>query len=132
MATEHHLNLRLWPQDFSICRLAPGDPVPNWAGGASGFLSVTRTPAELTVVCSKAVVPPEVRQEGGWGLLEVEGPLDFALTGILASLAGPLARAGVSIFALSTFDTDYVMVRRQQMEQGIQALESAGHRVLRL
>ena len=91
--------------------------------------SVTRTAAELSIVAPSAAVPPEVRAERDWRALRVAGPLDFALTGILASLAAPLADAGVSIFALSTYDTDYVLVRHPQLDVALAALRAAGHTV---
>jgi hypothetical protein len=88
---------------------------------------VIRTAAEVTVVC--ADVPDGVRAERGWRALAVEGPLDLALTGVLASLAGPLADAGVPIFALATFDTDYVLVLATAADAARAALEAAGHRI---
>jgi hypothetical protein len=83
------------------------------------------------VVCAESAVPSGVRCERAWRALRVEGPLDFALTGVLASLAVPLAKAGVSIFATSTFDTDYVLVKEELLEQAVNALRLAGHEVLR-
>ncbi len=113
---------------FSVCRLAPTDDVP--AGAAAGaFTSITRTREELSIVCEEGAVPDGTRCEGGWRVLQIEGPLDFGLTGILASVAQPLAAAGVSIFALSTFDTDYVMVKEESVEKAVAALAAAGHRV---
>jgi hypothetical protein len=95
------------------------------------FCSVTRTADELSVVCPEGCVPPGVAREGGWRALEVEGPLDFALTGVLLSVAAPLARAAVPIFALSTYDTDYVLVREDRLEDAVRSLAGAGHRVRR-
>lgn len=123
-----NLTLSLHKGRFAVCRLAPGDEVPAWASGG-GFTSVTRTRAELSVVCAEGAVPEGIRCEGGWRVFQIEGPLDFGLTGILASVAGPLAEAGVSIFAVSTFDTDYVLVREESVERAIAALGAAGHRV---
>jgi hypothetical protein len=93
-------------------------------GGA--LVSLTRTEQELSVVCREAAVPAEVQSERGWRALEVVGPLDFALTGILAALAGPLAAAGISIFALSTYDTDYVLVKATTLARAIAVLQAAG------
>jgi hypothetical protein len=81
-------------------------------------------------VCREGVVPPGTKCDTGWRIFQVAGPLDFSLTGILSSIAGPLAEAGVSIFALSTFDTDYVMVKAQDVDQAARVLEAAGHRVV--
>ncbi|HEY1204257.1 MAG: ACT domain-containing protein [Bryobacteraceae bacterium] len=124
------LTLSLLEGRFAVCRLAPGQEVPAWAAGGT-FTSVTRTRDELSVVCSEGVVPAGTKCEGGWRLFQIEGPLDFGLIGIMASVTEPLANAGVSIFALSTFDTDYVMVKDESVEKAIAALAAAGHRVRR-
>ena len=98
---------------FAIVKLDPAVAVP------AKFFSVTRTPEELSVVYETP--------EGEWRCLKVEGPLDFSLVGILASLAEPLARAGIPIFAISTFDTDHILVKCERVDAAIAALESAGH-----
>ena len=121
------LELHLLDSPLAVCRLAPQAPVPTWAFSPGPFCSVTRTPEELSVVCAESLVPVGVRCERGWVALKVGGPLDFGLTGILDSLTDPLARAGVSIFAVSTFDTDYLMVRQAQLDEALAALRSAGH-----
>src|SRR5205085_10754270 len=92
-----------------ICRLGASEAIPDWATQGD-FYSVTRTSDELSVVCSHVQVPADVPCEKGWRGLKVEGPLDFGLVGILASIAAPLAAAGISIFALGTFDTDYILI----------------------
>jgi uncharacterized protein len=114
--------------ELAVCRLAPDAPAPQPAAGAE-LLSVTRTRAELSVVCAAAAAPPDATVEAGWRALAVAGPLDFALTGVLASLAEPLAAAGISIFAISTYDTDYVLVRDGALAGAIEALRGAGHEV---
>lgn len=123
------MNLTLLAQPLAICRLDAASPVPAWANTACGFLSVTRTADERSIVCAEAVVPGGIRHEPGWLAFRVEGPLDFGLTGVLASLLEPLARAKVSIFALSTFDTDYILVKAAQADTAARALEAAGHTV---
>jgi|SRR5271157_1243447 len=124
------VRLRLFLLDYrmAVCRLGPYDEVPEWAGGGA-FSSVTRTSSELSIVCAEGAVPDGITRESGWRIFQVEGPLDFALTGVLASIAGPLAEAGVSLFAVSTFDTDYVMVREHDVESAVLVLRAAGHRV---
>jgi uncharacterized protein len=122
------LTLALLEGRFAVCRLAPGDEVPAWVSGGT-FTSVTRTRDELSVVCAESAVPQRIRREDGWRVFKIEGPLDFGLTGILASVTAPLAAAGVSIFALSTFDTDYVMVKEEGVKRAVEALAAAGHRV---
>lgn len=119
------LALSLLPEPLAVCRLEPGAPLPSWAGGP--FTAFTRTPDELSVVCAEAGLPPAVRREGGWRALKVAGPLDFSLTGILAALAGPLAAAGVSLFAISTFDTDYILIKETALTQASAVLRAAGH-----
>lgn len=99
--------------------------MPEWAAGS--FTSVTRTPEELSVVCSQDAVPEAVTAERGWRCLVVAGPLDFALTGIAASLAAPLADAGISVFFVATFDTDYLLVKEDRLADATAALERAGH-----
>jgi len=108
--------------------LAPKAEVPLWAN-ASAFLSVTRTPEELSVVCSETRVPGGAQAERGWLALKLEGPFDLSLTGILASVLDPLADAGIGIFALSTYDTDYVLVKQERIEQAIKVLTESGHQV---
>lgn len=121
-------SLELLPGRFAVCRLAADAAVPAWAMAAA-FSSVTRTHDELSIVCEEDRVPVDAKREGGWRCLKLEGPLDLSLTGVLASLLRPLADAGVPIFALSTYDTDYVLVRDGQLEDAIAALRQAGHRV---
>lgn len=122
------MDLHIVPGTLAVCRLDPGAGVPGWASG--GVLSaIIRTPEELSIVCEQRNVPPDIRCEGGWRALKVAGPLDFSLIGVLASLAGALADAGVSVFALSTYDTDYLLVKADTLERAIDALEAAGHRV---
>ncbi len=122
------LTLRLVPGTFAVCRLPPTAAVPGWALGGP-FASLTRTADELSVVCPEAAVPAGVDAEGGWACLGVVGPLAFALVGVLAALTRPLAEAGVSLFAVSTFETDYLLVKRAALAKALAALEAAGHRV---
>ena len=104
--------------------------MPPWATADPGALSaVVRTRRELSVVCAEAAVPDGVQAQRGWRALEVAGPLDLSLTGVLAALAVPLADAGVPIFAVATFDTDYVLVPAARLADALRALERAGHRI---
>ncbi|WP_441296803.1 ACT domain-containing protein [Allokutzneria sp. A3M-2-11 16] len=123
------MELDLRSEPYSVLRLAADAPAPVEVLAAQGFVSVTRTPDELSVVCPTAVAPPADEAEGGWRLLTARGPFDFALTGIMAALSTPLAEAGVPLFALSTYDTDHLMVREEHLHRAITALENAGHRV---
>jgi hypothetical protein len=124
-----YLDLKLMDGSMAVCRLAPNEELPVWALGAGGFSSVTRTAGEWSVVCAEEYVPAGTECETGWRVFQVRGPLAFDLTGILASIAVPLADAGVSLFALSTYDTDYVMVKAQHLDRAAGALAAAAHRV---
>jgi hypothetical protein len=119
------LQLELLAGTLAVCRLDPDSPLPSWAAGS--FVSLTRTDAELSVVCPADGVPPGVPAEGGWRALRVRGPLGFGLTGVLASLASPLASSGVSIFVVSTYDTDYLLVQERDLDRARHALVRAGH-----
>ena len=121
-------DLALLPGRFAVCQLPADEAVPAWATGGP-FSSVTRTPGELSIVCAEGLAPEGARCEGGWRIFQVAGPLDFSLTGILAAIATPLAGAGVSIFAVSTFDTDYVLVREEKLAKAVEVLGAAGHKV---
>ena len=118
------------PGDYSVARLAPDTPVPAGLLDAPGLVSVTRTPDELSIVCPTEVVPESDTGEHGWRLLTVRGPLEFTLTGIMAALSGELAAAGVSLFALSTYDTDHLLVKDENLERAVRALSEAGHEVV--
>jgi hypothetical protein len=122
------LDLDLAPQRLAICRWPADQALPDWVSRGP-FFSVTRTASELSAVCCEEAVPAGTACEGPWRLFAVRGPLDFALVGVLASLAAPLANANVSIFVVSSFDTDHVLVRAADVERAVQALRSAGHRV---
>jgi len=124
----NNLTLTLLSGEFAIHRLPPDSPIPPQV--LSGvFYAVTRTADELSIVCPANVTIPNSRREGDWACLKVAGPLDFGLTGVLAGLSGTLARAGVSIFALSTYDTDYLLVKNDGLPQAVAALRDAGYAV---
>ncbi|MEU5693935.1 ACT domain-containing protein [Actinosynnema sp. NPDC020468] len=117
------------PGEYAVARLAPDAPVPVEVFRADGLVSVTRTPAELSVVCPAEHAPEVVTAQPGWRLLTVRGPLEFTLTGIMAALSGELAAAGVSLFALSTYDTDHLLVKESDLDRAVAALTAAGHEV---
>lgn len=132
MATSNYpdvaLRLSILDDRFAVCRLEPDSEVPSWATEA-GFFSATRTPDELSVVCPAEKVSEGVVCERDWRAFKVEGPLAFSEVGLLASLAVPLAEEGVSLFAVSTYDTDYILVKRESLEPTMAALRRAGHEV---
>jgi hypothetical protein len=111
---------------YAICRFEPGASVPAWASGER-FLTVTRTASELSIVCEEKMVPEGLHAERNRRLMQIEGTLAFTLTGVLASIAAPLANAGISIFAVSTYDTDYLLVSEEDLQEATQVLEAAGH-----
>lgn len=121
--------LRLFwlPEPLAVARLE-GRVLPGWVQQDECFLSITRTREELSVVCEESRLQEDVRAERGWFAFGVQGPLDFSLTGILASLAQPLAEAGISLFAVSTFDTDYVLIRAGEKVRAEAVLTAVGHR----
>jgi uncharacterized protein len=123
------LTLLLESERVAVSRLGAHDAVPEWAD-RDGFSSITRTSDELSIVCADDErIPAEVRCERGWRLLRVVGTQAFTLTGVLSSVLEPLAIDGRSVFAISTFDTDYVMVKDADCERAIESLRAAGHEV---
>lgn len=121
--------LTLLPESLAICRLPPQAAVPVWAQGG-GFHSLTRTDQELSIVCPEGMVPERVPAEGRWRALRLEGPIPFDETGVLAGLVSPLAAAGIPVFAVSTYDTDYLLVRNSDLSRAAKRL--AGGYTLRL
>ena len=131
------LELELLEGLYAVCRLDPTEAIPAWALGVSApepdgtavIFAIVRSERELSIVCSQASVPAAVERSGGWRGLRVAGRLDHALTGVLLSLAAPLAEAGVPIFAVSSYDTDYLLVPDASHEQALAGLRAAGHRL---
>ena len=118
----------LMKETYAVCRLPAAERIPEWAVG-SRFFSVTKTPEELSVVCEEDRVPENIKCEKGWRILKVEGPLDFSLIGILASISTTLAKKEISLFAVSTYDTDYILVKDKDSEASIKALVEEGYEV---
>lgn len=120
------LRFSLLPGRYDVLRLPPDAEVPVGVL-VPPFHSVTRTRSELSIVCPDGAVPDGAKAERGWAVLVLEGPFPFELNGILASILVPLAEAGVGVFALSTFDTDWVLVKQEKLETALEALAAAGH-----
>lgn len=123
------LDLVLLPDDYAVCRLDSDAVVPAALDARHGVVSVTWTPSEISIICTADQAPPSGVVNVPWRCLRVNGPVNLALTGILASLVNPLADARVNIFAFSTHDTDYVLVPAVRLEEALAALAAAGHRV---
>jgi uncharacterized protein len=120
------MNLTVLPDTLAICRLSVDESVPEWAM-LGEFVSITHTADELSIVCADDHVPGDVKADREWRALKVEGPLDLALTGVLTSLTDPLARSQINIFAISTFDTDYLLVKGYNLLRACDVLRQAGH-----
>jgi hypothetical protein len=121
--------LHRYPEKLAVVALGPGAEVPAWAESSSLF-SITATATETTVVCAGRSVPKKARQEGPFTAFAVEGPLDFALSGVLHSLLGPLAEAGVSVFTVSTFPTDWILVPVDKADTAAEEWRRRGHTVI--
>jgi len=123
------LTLSSLPGLLAVCKLSKDAAIPEWALN-SNFLALIRTPDEFTMVCPQTNVPEGVTAEQGWAALRVHGPLEFEMVGVLATLATTLAQAGVSIYAISTYDTDYILLKETMMEIARSALVNTGHKVI--
>jgi hypothetical protein len=127
----HHLKYRVLAGSLAVCQLASDAGIPTWAfEDESRFFCVVRTCDELSIVCAEDRIPDGVRAERGWVTLKLEGPFPFSLTGVLASFLQPLADAQIPIFAISTFDTDYVLIKRENLAVAVVALSAAGHELV--
>jgi hypothetical protein len=124
----HQLTIVVLPELYAICRLDADAPVPGWASSA-GFFSITRTANELSIVCKDSALPEGAHAERERRLMQIEGTLAFTLTGVLAAVTAPLALAEISIFAVSTYDTDYLLVSEEDLQETVQVLEAAGHTI---
>lgn len=126
--TAPRLTLSLLPVRYAVAQLPADAALPGWWPTA-GMRHAGWTDDELSLVCEERHVPDDVRCQRGWRMFKLQGPLDFALTGILKAVLDPLAVAGVGIFAMSTYDTDYVLVQAHQLDDAVSALQGAGHRI---
>lgn len=123
------MRLQRYPETLAVVRLGPGSEVPPWAESSSVF-SITATARETSIVCAARSVPTKAVAQRPFTAFEVEGPLDLALTGVLADLLSPLAEAGVSVFTISTYDTDWLLVPGGEAERAAEAWQAAGHEVV--
>ena len=110
---------------FAVCRLSPTAPTPSWPAG--DFVSITRTPDELSIICAEDSVPDDVpRVERDWRALRVEGPMPFDMVGIAAAITAPIAAAKISLLLVATFDTDYLLIKSEALPRALEALRAAG------
>ena len=123
-----YLQLKLWPQTFAIIQLQGDAETPDWLKDNS-FYNITRTADELSVVCEQRSVPEQIENNRNWRMLQVIGQLDFSLVGILAKIASPLAAAKISIFSISTFNTDYILIQQDQLDKAIKVLTRKGYQI---
>lgn len=123
------LDLVLLPDDYAVCRLDPAQAVPAGLDAGKGIVSVTWTEDEISIICPASQAPTDGAVNAPWRCFRVNGPLDLALTGIMAALVNPLANARVNVFVFSTYDTDYVLVPAVRLDEARAALTAAGHRI---
>ena len=120
------LNLLLLPHTYAVCQFHPDKHIPYWAL-MGDFVSLTRTNEELSIACQEDNVPDDIEAERGWRCLQVQGAFDFSAAGVHASLAIPLAEADISVLAIATYATDYLLIKEKNVERALQVLEQAGH-----
>ncbi len=123
------LKLRVLPHRYALCKLDAGAPIPEWVGGGD-FVSITKSADELSIIDVESGVPVDVESDRGWRCLKVDGPLAFTMIGILASLATPLADGGISLLSVSTYDTDYLLVKEANLDDALAILRREGHQCL--
>jgi len=128
-ATSQPLKFHQLPALYAIVRLAPDAPIPAWATQAD-FTSTTRTADELSIVCLLNNIPQSSAPDSRWVCLKLEGPFPFTQTGVLLSFIAPLSNNGVPIFAVSTYDTDYVLIPEGHADRAVELLRQAGHELL--
>ena len=125
---KRQLKLSLLEDFFGICVFENNAPIPDWVVAAS-FCSITRTEKELTVVCPQNIIPADIEHERDWRCFRIDGSFDLNQIGVISSLAAPLAQAGISIFVVSSYDTDYILVKEEKVEQAIAVLSGDGHSI---
>ena len=123
-----NLSFSVLSKSFVVARLEPSAAVPSAVMASRDFMSITRTDDELSIVCSEHAATDLTQADGPWRAIKIHGPFAFDQTGVLASFLNPLANVSIGIFAASTFDTDYILVKSENLERAIQALQLAGHR----
>lgn len=127
--TNKILTMKLIDESYGVCRLERDEVIPQWSQ-VGDFFSITRTSEELSIVCAEANIPGEVKCERDWRVLKIEGPLDFSLIGILAPISTILAQQNISIFAISTYDTDYILVKNKDIDKAVKTLIAENYEIV--
>lgn len=125
---KRQLKLSLLKDVYGICKLPGDSPIPDWTQKGSWY-SITQTEKELTIVCPQGVIPARVEYDGNWRGFRIDGSFDFSQIGVISSIAGPLAKAHISIYVISTYDTDYFLVKEANVEQAVTVLTDEGHSI---
>ena len=128
--TQRQLKLSLLKESYSICTLPNTAPIPDWASKES-LASITRTDKELTIVCKQDIIPSELQSDRNWRCFRIDGSFDLNQIGVISSISSPLADAGISIYVISTYDTDYFLVKDNNLDQTISTLSDIGHNITR-
>ncbi len=124
------MKLTVLADSYAICRLDHDSEIPRWVHASHGFASITYTQDEMSVVSDQQFVPPDVQQDRDWRILKIIGPLDFTMVGVISSIAGLLADAGISLFNVSTYETDFIMVKQEVLEHALTVLRGAGMEII--
>lgn len=127
--TNKKLNMKLLEGKYGVCRLSTDEAVPVWAFKGE-FFSITKTEDELSIVCLEENISEKIKSEKSWRILKVEGPLDFSLVGILSKISGLMAKNDISIFAISTYDTDYILIKDENIKKAIEVLNEDYYNVI--
>ncbi|CDM69866.1 Hypothetical protein CM240_2749 [Clostridium bornimense] len=123
------LNMKLLDGKYGVCRLSTDEAVPSWAFKGE-FFSITKTEDELSIVCLEENISEKIKCERNWRILKVEGPLDFSLVGILSKISGLMAKNDISIFAISTYETDYILIKDENIKKAIEVLNEDYYNVI--
>ena len=124
------LTLKLLSEKYGVCRLDVWEGIPEWADKGE-FYSITKTSDELSIVCRESNIPNNIKREGDWRILKVEGPLDFSLIGILSSISTLLAKEKISVFVISTYDTDYILIKEKEISKAVNLLLNERYNIIK-
>ena len=126
--TQRKLKLSLLEEKYGICTLPKDAPIPHWVSKES-LVSITRTGKELTIVCKQDIIPSKLQSDLNWRCFKIDGSFDLSQIGVISSISSPLADAGISIYVISTYDTDYFLVKDDNLEKSISVLSNFGHSI---